>query len=78
MAHTVDQLSPAIGAEIIVRFESVRVPCVVLDAKSAYGKARLLVSPVGTSQSNAQWVEVDRFAKLDVAGVLNVTANMLS
>ena len=63
MAHTVNDLKPSIGATVLVRFESIRVSCVVLDAKSAYGRARFLVSPVGTAASNSQWVEMDRFAR---------------
>jgi hypothetical protein len=67
MAHTVNELKPAIGQEVSVRFESVRVLCTVLDAKSAYGRARFLVSPIGTSEANSQWVEMDRFAPLSSA-----------
>jgi hypothetical protein len=60
--QTVNELRPAIGQTVLVRFESVRVSCTILDAKSAYGRARFLVSPLGTSTANSQWVEMDRFS----------------
>jgi hypothetical protein len=68
--QTVNELRPAIGQTVLVRFESVRVSCTILDAKSAYGRARFLVSPVGTASSNSQWVEIDRFARPVSPGLL--------
>jgi hypothetical protein len=51
-------MEPAIGAEVSVSFESVRVLCRITDAKSAYGRARFLVAPLAGNGS--QWVELSR------------------
>ena len=56
--RTVRELTPAIGAEVNVRFESPVIRCTVLDAKSAWGKVRLEVAPM--SGTGAQWVELER------------------
>jgi hypothetical protein len=61
--QTVNELKPAIGATITVRFEQVRVLCLVIDAKSSYGRARFLVNPLGTNPTNTQWVELERFSQ---------------
>lgn len=56
--RTVRQLFPAIGTTVSVQFESIQVQCVVTDAKNAYGKVRLFVTPVaGTGE---QWIELER------------------
>lgn len=58
--QTVNELLPAIGATVMVRFESVSVPCLVLDARSCWGKEQLRVEPVrGLGQ---QWIELGRIA----------------
>ena len=66
--HTVNELKPQIGQKVWVRFESVLVRCTILDAKSAYGRARFQVTPTGPMQDedkgNAQWVESDRFKEM--------------
>lgn len=60
--HTVRQLQPAVGATVQVRFEELLITCTVRDAKSAYGRVRLLVEPhQGIGQ---QWVELSRLVVL--------------
>jgi hypothetical protein len=59
---TVSELLPAIGAEVMVRFEQISVICVVNDAKSSYGKERILVQPV--SGCGVQWVELGRVSAI--------------
>jgi len=56
--HTTREMLPALNEQVSVRFESIRVDCIVDDVKSAYGKVRLLVIPV--SGGGSQWVELDR------------------
>jgi len=43
---------------ILVRFEQVLVPCVVVEEKNAYGNKRILVEPV--SGVGRQWVDEKR------------------
>jgi hypothetical protein len=62
MAITATEMSPALGQRILVKFESMRVLCTVLDVKNVYGRERLLVAPIeGNGQ---QWVELSRIAIL--------------
>jgi hypothetical protein len=56
--QTVRELRPALGAEVIVRFEQLSIACVVLDAKSSYGRERLLIQPL--IGCGTQWVELSR------------------
>lgn len=56
--QTVNELIPAVGQNVSVRFESVIVHCRVMDAKSSYGKVRLLVTPLDGCDS--QWIELSR------------------
>jgi len=67
---TAKQMLPALGAAVLVTFESVTVECEVIDVKNSYGKPRLLISPV--SGSGEQWVELGRVSLLarDAADVL--------
>lgn len=55
---TVIEMLPAVGSRAMVQFEDVAVECDVIDAKSAWGKTRLLVEPV--SGNGSQWVEMQR------------------
>jgi hypothetical protein len=55
---TAREMVPALGARVIVRCESLNVECIVKDVKNAWGKPRLLVTPV--AGSNEQWVELGR------------------
>jgi hypothetical protein len=55
---TAREMMPALGARVLVRFESLRIECTVKDVKNSWGQARLLVVPVaGTGE---QWVEMGR------------------
>jgi hypothetical protein len=56
--RTARQMTPAIGAEVEVRFESIIVYCTVRDVKNSYGRCRLLVEPM--SGAGEQWIEPSR------------------
>jgi len=58
MTATANDMMPTIGQQVAIRFEQLTVTCTVLDAKSSYGRIRLLVSPVNGNGS--QWVESGR------------------
>jgi hypothetical protein len=60
--HTARQLAPAIGAEVLVRFESVNIACTVVDAKNSWGQVRLLIQPV--AGKGQQWIELGRLVDL--------------
>jgi hypothetical protein len=66
--HTVRELTPAIGAQVGVRFEDLVIACKVCDAKNSYGKVRLLVVPV--MGAGAQWVELSRLAAVSTQAEL--------
>lgn len=58
MTHTAKQMIPAVGETVVVRIEAFQVRMRILDAKSAYGNVRLLVTPVaGEGQA---WVDCSR------------------
>lgn len=63
---TANEMTPAIGATVVVRFEDIKVTCRVVDAKHVYGKSRIQVSPL--SGTGMQWVELSR-----VTGVIDAT-----
>jgi hypothetical protein len=72
MEYTAKQMAPAIGCTVLIRLEQFGVPMVVIDVKSAWGKVRVQVAPVG-GQGEA-WVDADR-----LIGVLpSVTAMRLA
>lgn len=56
MTH--NEMTPAIGAKVLVRFESIHVACTVIDAKTAYGRPRLLIRPEAGERE--QWIELNR------------------
>jgi hypothetical protein len=58
MQATCNQMLPAVGQDVMVRFEDLTIACKVLDVKSSYGRIRLEVSPL--SGTGRQWVEVSR------------------
>lgn len=55
---TVQTMQSMIGKIVELRFEYLSVSAEVIDAKSSYGKVRLLVKPV--SGSGQQWIEESR------------------
>ena len=55
---TCKEMFPAIGQTVQVRFESVRVYCIVLDCKMAWGRTRIEIEP--HSGKGSQWVELER------------------
>jgi len=57
---TVRKMLPAMGATVLVRFESLQILCTVLDVKNSWGKPRLLITPDSNKSSGQQWVEMDR------------------
>ena len=56
--QTVRDLTPAIGTTVGVRFESLIIDAVVVDAKNSWGKVRLLVRPA--AGVGEQWIELNR------------------
>lgn len=58
MTATAREMIPALGAHVLVRFESLTVECWVKDVKTSWGKPRLLIVPV--TGSGEQWVELGR------------------
>lgn len=59
---TANQMIPAVGMLVTVRFESIDVNCAVQDVKQSYGKTRLLIEPVNGDGS--QWIEVNRVVRI--------------
>lgn len=55
---TVNEMKRAIGWTVMVRFETVRVACKIMDVKQSYGIPRLLITPV--SGSDSQWIQMER------------------
>ena len=58
MTETVGSLLPMIGQRVLVKLESVRVSCMILDAKYVYGNQRYLVHPV--NGQGQMWVDAAR------------------
>ena len=61
MTHIAKDMIPALNELVSVRFESIRVDCVVNDVKSSYGGVRLLIVPIAGGGS--QWVELGRIQR---------------
>lgn len=61
------QMTPAIGATVLLRCEGLQVRCTIQDVKNSYGRARLLVAPA--AGSGAQWVELSRIELVSAAGI---------
>lgn len=55
---TVNTMQSAIGKSAQFRSESLRFQVAIIDAKSAYGKIRLLIKP--SNGTGEQWVEESR------------------
>ena len=55
---TAKEMIPAVGQDVYVIFEEIRVACTVRDVKHVWGRVRLLVEPVGGL--GKQWVEMQR------------------
>lgn len=72
MTHTAQQMIPALNEQVSVRFESIRVDCIVNDVKSSYGNIRLLVIPIAGGGS--QWVELGRVQRCIVKNELALSA----
>lgn len=49
---------PAVGATVMVAFESIQVRCIVRDVKHVWGKPRLFIQP--EAGDGRQWVELGR------------------
>ena len=65
---TANEMIPAIGARVMVQFESLRVECGVRDVKTSWGRPRLLVVPV--AGHGEQWVELGRVLRLLASNVV--------
>jgi hypothetical protein len=55
---TTSELAPLIGRRVSAKFESLWVECTILECKQAYGRVRLLISPL--EGSGEQWVDETR------------------
>jgi hypothetical protein len=55
---TIIEMSYIVGKDVTIDLEGLSVLCKILDAKTAYGKVRLLVKPV--SGSGSKWIETSR------------------
>ena len=62
--QTVRELTPALGATVLVRFEDLTIECNVADVKNSWGKVRLLVEPL--AGKGQQWVELGRLVQADL------------
>lgn len=58
LPQTAATMLPALGSEVDVRIESLRIRCRVLDARSVWGRTDLLVAPL--AGDGEQWVSSDR------------------
>jgi hypothetical protein len=58
MAATALDMIPAIGARVLVRFETLQIECTVVNVKNSWGQPRLLIQPV--AGNGEQWVELGR------------------
>jgi len=52
---------PAVGTEVLVRFEKIQIACAVRDVKMSYGVPRLLVAPA--AGQGEQWIELGRLVR---------------
>lgn len=55
---TANEMIPAVGRKVLVRFEDLEVLCIVRDVKTAWNRPRLRIEPV--SGTGSQWVELGR------------------
>ena len=55
---TANEMIPAVGQLVRVRFEDLKITCRVLDVKTAWGRPRLQIEPVGGV--GQQWIELAR------------------
>lgn len=60
---TANTMSIAIGRQVFVRCDSLQVRCEVLDARTVWGRADVLVKPV--SGLGEQWVSLERCKLVD-------------
>src|ERR1051326_690315 len=60
--HTAKQMIPAVGSKVLVRFDGFGIPMMITDAKSAWGRVRLQVTPVDGEGS--AWIECDRVIRV--------------
>jgi hypothetical protein len=55
---TAQEMYPACGHTVMVRFGDIDVECRILDVKQSWGKPRFLVTPM--AGQGDQWVELTR------------------
>ena len=59
MQHTAKEMGIVIGKKVNIEIEQWIVPMTILDAKSAWGKVRLLVRPVtGEGEAWIDWTRI--------------------
>jgi hypothetical protein len=64
--RTARELTPAIGATVLVRFEQLTIEARVLDAKNTWNKVRLLIRPI--AGGGEQWIELSRLVAAVATG----------
>lgn len=69
---TCKDMQIAIGAIVAVRFESLLIRCEVLDVKTAYGNARVFITP--STGAGSQWVDVSRISAYNNETALKLPA----
>lgn len=60
--YTTNQLKPAIGQVVSVRFEGLEIICTITDTKASYGNIRVQIVPLRGEGS--QWVELGRVLRV--------------
>ena len=70
MTFTATNMIQAVGHTVQVRVEKWFIPMTVLDAKSAYGVPRILVTPV--SGEGEAWVDLNRVKMATATEILVV------
>ena len=73
---TATQMIPAVGRIVLVAFDTLNVACEVKDVKTAWGKPRLLVSPL--KGNGEQWIEMSRVDLAECRGVNWAVAESLN
>lgn len=59
---SVAQMQGLLNKVVLVRFENLLVTCIITDAKLAYGRVRVLITP--KTGDGSQWIEVGRISEV--------------
>lgn len=66
MTMTAKEMIPAVGQQVLARFESLSIPVTVQDVRHVWGKPQLQITPINGHGS--QWVELGRIHSLPNTG----------